>query len=102
VTGQARHPLLPNVPTFEELGYKGFDGVQWYGIVGPSRLPPAIVAKLHAEIDKALASPALRQRLEGEAITPMPMTPEEFGRFIQSEIAHWGTVARDRKISLEE
>ena len=40
VTGTKRHPLLPDVPTFEELGYKGFDGVQWYGIVGPANLPP--------------------------------------------------------------
>jgi tripartite-type tricarboxylate transporter receptor subunit TctC len=44
VTGTRRHPLLPDVPTFEELGYKGFDGVQWYGIVGPANMPPAIVS----------------------------------------------------------
>ena len=102
VTGLARHPLLPDVPTFEELGYRGFDGVQWYGIVGPARLPVAVTAKLNAEINKALGSPALRQRLAAEAIEPMPMAPEQFGGFIQAEIAHWGTVARERRISLDE
>jgi tripartite-type tricarboxylate transporter receptor subunit TctC len=102
VTGLTRHPLLPDVPTFEESGYPGFDAVQWYGIVGPAKLPPAITARLSAEIQKALASPALQQRLAGEAIEPMPMTPEQFGAFIQSEIARWGAFARERKISLDE
>ena len=58
VTGTKRHPLLPDVPTFEELGFKGFDGVQWYGIVGPANMPPAIVTTLNNEINKMLADPA--------------------------------------------
>jgi len=102
VTGLKRHPLLPDVPTFEESGFPGFDAVQWYGIVGPAKMPPAVTARLSAEIQKALASPALQQRLEGEAIQPMPMTPEQFGAFIQSEIARWSAFARERKISLDE
>ena len=102
ITGLARHPLLPEVPTFEESGYKGFDGVQWYGIVGPANLPPAIAMRLNAEINKALASPALKERLSGEAIEPMPMTPGEFGRFIQADIARWRELARERGISLDD
>ena len=102
ITGLARHPLLPEVPTFEESGFKGFDGVQWYGIVGPANLPPAITSRLNAEINKSLASRALRERLAGEAIDPMPMTPEQFGRFIQTDIARWSALARERKISLDD
>jgi tripartite-type tricarboxylate transporter receptor subunit TctC len=102
VTGLKRHPLLPDVPTFEESGFKGFDGVQWYGIVGPAKMPEAVTRKLNEEINKALADPALRTRLSGEALEPMPMTPEEFGRFIQADIARWSALARDRKISLED
>ena len=79
ITGLKRHPLLPEVPTFEESGYKGFDGVQWYGIVGPAKMPAEITRRLNAEINKSLASPALQQRLAAEAIEPMPMTPEQFG-----------------------
>lgn len=101
VTGLKRHPLLPDVPTFQELGYRGFDGVQWYGIVGPANLPPAVVKKLNDEINKAIASPSLRERLSGEALEPMPMTPLEFGRFIQADISRWATLARDRNITLE-
>jgi tripartite-type tricarboxylate transporter receptor subunit TctC len=102
VTGLARHALLPEVPTFEESGLKGFDGVQWYGIVGPARLPAAITQRLNAEINRALAAPALKSRLAAEAIEPMPMTPEQFRNFIQAEIAHWSELARERGISLDE
>jgi len=102
VTGKKRHPLVPDVPTFEESGYAGFDGVQWYGIVGPAKMPAEVTRRLNAEINKAIESPALRQRLSGEAIDPMPMSPEQFGRFIQDEIAHWSAVARERHISLDE
>ena len=102
ITGRKRHPLLPEVPTFEESGFKGFDGVQWYGIVGPARLPAEITRRLNAEINKALASPALQERLASEAIDPMPMTPEQFGKFIQADIAHWSALARERKISLDD
>jgi tripartite-type tricarboxylate transporter receptor subunit TctC len=102
VTGLKRHPLLPDVPTFEESGFPGFDGVQWYGIVGPAKMPTEITKRLNAEINKALAAPALQERLAGEAIEPMPMTPEQFGAFIQADIARWSALARERKISLDE
>ena len=102
VTGTRRHPLLPDVPTFEESGYSGFDGVQWYGIVGPANLPPAIVTRLNDEINKALATPALRERLSGEALEPMPMTPAEFGQYMQTDIAKWTKLAKDRDIHLTE
>lgn len=102
ITGLARHPLLPEVPTFEESGFKGFDGVQWYGIVGPASLPAAITRRLHAEINKALASRSLQERFAGEAIDPMPMTSEQFARFIQADIVRWRDLARERKISLDE
>ena len=102
VTGLERHPLIPDVPTFEESGFKGFDAVQWYGIVGPAKLPAAITRKLHAEIGKALATPAFQQRLANEAIDAMPMTPEQFGAYIQDEIARWKALARERRISLDD
>jgi tripartite-type tricarboxylate transporter receptor subunit TctC len=101
ITGLHRHPLQPDLPTLEELGYKGFDGVQWYGIVGPAKLPPEITLRLNAEINKALAAPALRERLAGEALETMPMTPEQFGDFIRADIARWSALARERNISLD-
>jgi tripartite-type tricarboxylate transporter receptor subunit TctC len=102
ITGLKRYPLVPDVPTFEESGFKGFDGVQWYGIVGPAKLPAEITRRLNAEINKAIAAPALRERLSGEAIEPMPMTPDQFGSFIQADIARWSALARERNISLDD
>ena len=94
VTGLARHPLLPNVPTFKESGYEGFEGLTWYGIAGPAKLPQSIVKKLNEEINKILALPDLREKLAGQALDVMPMTPEQYGRYIADEIAHWTRVAR--------
>ena len=102
VTGRKRHPLLPDVPTFEELGYAGFDGVQWYGIVGPAHLPPPIVARLNEEIDKLLESPELAERLSAEALQPMPMSPEQFARYIRDDIARWSKLAKERNIELKD
>jgi predicted outer membrane repeat protein len=102
VTGDQRHPLLPEVPTFLEQGYKDFDAVQWYGIVGPAKMPAEVTRKLHGEIAKAMAQPALLQRLANEAIDPMPMSSEEFGAYIQAEIKRWSALARERNIRLDE
>ena len=102
VTGTRRHPLLPDVPTFDESGYKGFDGVQWYGIVGPANLPAPIVRQLNEEINKLLASPDLRERLSGEALEPMPMSPEQFGQYMRDDIAKWSKLAKDRNIQISE
>jgi tripartite-type tricarboxylate transporter receptor subunit TctC len=102
ITGLQRHPLVPDLPTFEESGFKGFDGVQWYGIVGPAKLPAEITRKLNSEINRAIGSPALQQRLSGEAITVMPMSPEQFGQFMQADIARWSALARERNIRLDD
>jgi tripartite-type tricarboxylate transporter receptor subunit TctC len=101
VTGEKRQPVLPNVPTFKESGYEGFDGLTWYGIVGPAKLPESITKKLNEEINKALASADLRDKFTAEALTVMPMTPPQFGRYIADEIVHWTAVARASKIAAE-
>jgi tripartite-type tricarboxylate transporter receptor subunit TctC len=101
VTGPKRHPLLPDVPTFAEAGYDGMDAMTWYGIVGPAKLPEPIMRKLNAEINKLLATPDLREKLSSEALEPMPMTPEQFGKYIESEIAHWTKVARANNIEAD-
>ena len=101
VTGLKRHPLIPDVPTFKELGFEGFDGVQWYGISGPANLPPAIVNLLNSEVNKAIQSPDLKERLSSEAIQPMPMSPEQFGQYTKDDIARWSKIAKARNIQLD-
>jgi tripartite-type tricarboxylate transporter receptor subunit TctC len=101
VTGDKSQAVLPDVPTFKESGYEGFNGLTWYGIVGPAKLPDAITKKLNEEINKVLASPELRETFAAEALDVMPMTPAAFGKYIADEIAHWTEVARASKIEAE-
>jgi len=101
VTGDRRQAVLPNVPTFKESGYEGFDGLTWYGIVGPANLPPAITRKLNEEVNKVLASPDVQKTFAAQALDVMPMTPQAFGKYIADEIAHWTAVAHASKIEAE-
>ncbi|QWE18250.1 Bug family tripartite tricarboxylate transporter substrate binding protein [Polynucleobacter corsicus] len=101
ITGAKRNPAAPNIPTFKELGYNGFDGQQWYGIVGPANLPPAIVKKLNSELNKALALPDFSEKMTNEAMTLMPMSPQQFENYIKEDIARWAKVAKERNIELE-
>jgi tripartite-type tricarboxylate transporter receptor subunit TctC len=101
VTGMARHPVLKDVPTLIESGYKGFDAIQWYGVVGPAGLPAPVLKSLNDTLVAVLAAPDLRDRLAAEAVEPMPMSPEAFGAYIQADIARWTALARDRKIDLD-
>jgi len=98
VTGDKRNPLVPDVPTFKESGYDGFDGVTWYGIVGPAGMPDAVTRKLSEEINKMLATQELRDTFAAQALTVMPMTPSQFGQYIADEVVHWRGVARASKI----
>jgi tripartite-type tricarboxylate transporter receptor subunit TctC len=101
VTGAARHPLLRDVPTMIEAGFPGFDALQWYGVVGPAGLPPAVLKMLNDTLNAVLAGPDLRDRLAAEAVEPQPMSPEAFGQFIRADIARWTRLARERRIELD-
>ena len=101
VTGDKRSSLLPNVPTFKESGYDGFDGLTWYGIVGPANIPEAITRKLNEEINRILATEELRETFTAQALAVIAMTPAQFGRYIADEVVHWKAVARDSKIEAE-
>lgn len=99
VTGTTRHRLLPDVPTLKEAGYDHFEGVTWYGIVGPARLPAAIVRQLNDAMNSMLAQADVREQLAAEALDPMPMTPAQFGDYIAAEIRHWTAVAQANHIT---
>ncbi len=101
VTGAKRHPQFKDVPTLEESGFKGFDAIQWYGVVGPAGLPPAIVKQLNESLNSVLKAPDLREKLAVEAVEPMPMSPEQFGAYIKADIARWTKLAKERNIELD-
>jgi tripartite-type tricarboxylate transporter receptor subunit TctC len=102
VTGSKRSSVLKDVPTMEELGFKGFDAMQWYGTVGPAGIPADIVKRLNETQIATLKLPEMREKLMIEAVEPMPMTPEQFGQFIKNETKRWTALAKARNIQLEE
>ena len=89
VTGSKRLQVLPDVPTLVEQGVAGVDVHFWWGFVGPAGLPKDIVAKLNAEIARALADPELRATFAKWNIEPSPGTPEAFGAYIAQEAKRW-------------
>ncbi|NML47519.1 tripartite tricarboxylate transporter substrate binding protein [Ramlibacter sp. G-1-2-2] len=95
VTAARRVDDLPQVPTVAESGYKGFEAVTWFGIVGPANLPKDMVAKLNADINKALKDPELKKAMDAQGADVMGGTPEQFSRLIRSDIAHWGTIVKE-------
>ena len=94
VSSLKRIEALPAVPTISEAGLKGFDATQWYGVVAPAGTPRAIVARLNTEIRAILETRDLRERMLAECAIATPTTPEEFGRYIQAEIARWAVVVK--------
>ena len=101
VTGLERHAVLKDVPTLIESGYQGFDAIQWYGVVAPAGLPPAVLKTLNDSLNGVLTGGDLRDKLAAEAVEPTPMTPEVFAAYIRNDIARWTRLARDRKIELD-
>jgi tripartite-type tricarboxylate transporter receptor subunit TctC len=89
VSTPARIAAAPELPTIAELGYPGFSGVPWIAIMAPAHTPPAIVARLNAEINKALNSKDVRASFAAQGVEPLVQTPDELGVFVKSEIAKW-------------
>jgi tripartite-type tricarboxylate transporter receptor subunit TctC len=94
VTSTARVADLPKVPTVAE-SFKGFESVTWFGFVGPTGIPEPVVAKLNAEIDKALKSPELKKQLNEQGATVLGGSPQQFGALIKSDIARWAPIIKD-------
>lgn len=95
VTSANRVDDLPQVPTINESGYKGFDAVTWFGLLAPAGTPKDVVAKVNAEFNKALKADELRKRLGDEGADPAGGTPDEFASLIKTEIPRWGKVVKD-------
>jgi tripartite-type tricarboxylate transporter receptor subunit TctC len=102
ITGTERQPTVKDVPTMIESGYPGFDALQWYGVVGPAGLPAPVLRQLNETLNAVLRSPDMGDKLASEAVVPMPMGPEPFGRHIQAEVQRWTALARERKIQVED
>jgi len=94
VTSLKPSALLPDVPTLDASGVKGYESIAWYGVVAPGKTPRPIVDKLNAEMVKALKDPEVKQRLAEMGSAEVAGTPEQFGALIKSEIAKWAPVVK--------
>ena len=100
VTSRKRIPGLPNVPTLDEAGIKGYESLSWSGVVAPAATPRPIVMKLNRAIDQILKSEDVKARLVQLGVEPVGGTPEDFARQIQSEHDKWGKVIQTANIKL--
>lgn len=94
VSSPTRIAALPDVPTVAESGYPGFEADQWYGVVAPVGTPEAVVTRLNAEVNKALALPDVAKQLAGEGAVPTTTTPQAFGALIAREIPRWAELVK--------
>jgi tripartite-type tricarboxylate transporter receptor subunit TctC len=101
VTAKERIPAAADVPTMAEQGVTDFVSGTWAGIIAPAGTPKEIVDRVSAEAKKALADPALKERLVEQGIVAVGSTPEEFRSFVGEEIARWRTVITDAGIKVE-
>lgn len=101
VSTRARAPALPEVPTAMEAGYKDYEAIGWFGMMAPAGTPPAIVEQLSAEVGKAMASPAIRERATEQGATPVGNQPAEFERFVRSEVVRWTRIIQQAGIKLD-
>src|SRR5262245_14717084 len=101
VSGAKRSPALPDVPTIEEGGVRGYDAGTWYGIAAPAGTPDAIIAKLHKEISGMQDLPAIASQVANDGADIVRMTPTEFAAYMASEMAKWGRVIQQAGIKAQ-
>ena len=94
VSSAQRIKLAPELPTIAESGVAGFEGSAWYGVVVPALTPRAVVVKLNADIVRVLQQPEVLERLSGQGVLVVASSPDDFARFIKSEVAKWSRVVK--------
>ncbi len=98
VLSPTRSPIFPDVPTIAESGFSGFEASVWYGLVGPANLPAPIVTRLHAEVQKALALPEVRERLAAAGGEALPGPVQRFATLLAGEKARYEKLIREARI----
>jgi tripartite-type tricarboxylate transporter receptor subunit TctC len=101
VTSKQRSPLLPDVPTVEEAGVPGYVYYTWFGLWAPKGTPQPIIDKLYAEIKKAVATPAVKNRIAAAAGETMDMPLADIKPFLKAEIARWADVVKRANIEVQ-
>jgi tripartite-type tricarboxylate transporter receptor subunit TctC len=100
-TRLVRSAAHPNVPTMAESGFPGFEATTWYGIVGPARMPAAMVAKMNEDVNKVLAMPDVVERFGQYGAEDGGGSADKFGAFMQSEARKWAKVVKDANVKVD-
>lgn len=100
-TGKQRNPILPQVPTFAELGYQNFEPLGWFGLFMPSKVPADVASKFADESNRILRMPEVVQRIEGLGMSPGGMPSAEFAKVVRDDAAIYARIIRDANIRLE-
>jgi len=98
VTSLTRSIMLPNVPTLDESGYKGFDAAIWFSIVGPKALPAEVMAKLVPAFNEVMKDPALIKSIQADGYDMMPMTPAQMDALVIKDLAKWGRIIKEANV----
>jgi tripartite-type tricarboxylate transporter receptor subunit TctC len=101
VTSKERSPLLPDVPTVAESGVPGYEYYVWFGLWAPKKTPQPIIEKFYAQVRKALADPAVKERIIADAGMPMDMPLADIEPFVKAEIAKWADVVKRAGVSIQ-
>ena len=101
ITSTTRSAMLPDVPTVAEAGVPGYEVGVWFGLVAPAATPPAVLAKLNAELNKILAMPDVKQRFAEQGVDPVGGTREQFGEHLKAQIEKWGNVVKESGARVE-
>jgi tripartite-type tricarboxylate transporter receptor subunit TctC len=101
ITSTRRSDALPDLPTVDEAGLKGYEAGAWNGLAGPARTPREVVQRVQADVGRTLGAPELRERLRAEGSDPVGSSPEDFAKFIRTETEKWGKVVKFAKVKPE-
>jgi tripartite-type tricarboxylate transporter receptor subunit TctC len=101
VTGINRSTVLPNIPTLDESGLKGYEAASFTGVLAPSGTPQPVLDRLYSAVVKAARMPAVTERFKELAADPKTTTPQEFLQFMRDDIAKWQKVAKAANIKLD-
>ena len=101
VTSSQRSAAAPDMPTFQEAGIKDYDIQQWWGLLGPANVDPAIQQLINSAVNKALASKDVIEFLAADGGTPKPMTVADFRKLVHDGLLRWATVAKQTGITAQ-
>lgn len=101
VTSPSRYAPLPDVPTIAEAGVPGYEAINWFGILAPARVSPAIVAKLNAEVNRVLQLREVKDGLQSIGADPMGGSASDFARYIRADTEKWAKLIKDARIELK-